>query len=85
MTSVVVLLAVALLLPCFYDLGLSRLGFKHKIFGFRGQRSNPLRHRRGLIVIYLFRVSLLLTVLFSLILYVHEKKNCKDHVGKIDL
>ena len=73
MTSVVVALAVALLLPIFTT-GLSRLGFKHKIFGFRGQRSNPLRHRRGLIVIYLFRVSLLLTVLFSLILYVHEKK-----------
>ena len=28
---------------CFYDLGLSRLGFENRI---RGQRSDPLRHRR---------------------------------------
>ena len=32
---------------CFYDLGLSRLGFKHPTFRLRGQRSNPLRQRRG--------------------------------------
>ena len=32
---------------CFYDSGLSRLGFKHPTFRLRGQRSNPLRHRRG--------------------------------------
>ena len=30
---------------CFYDLCLSRLGFEHPTF--QGQRSNPLRHRRG--------------------------------------
>ena len=33
---------------CFYDLGLSRLGFEHPTFRLRGQRSNPLRHPRGL-------------------------------------
>ena len=31
----------------FYDLGLSRLGFEYPIFRFRGERSSPLRHRRG--------------------------------------
>ena len=31
------------------DLGLSRLGFEHPIFCLRGERSNPLRHRRGLL------------------------------------
>ena len=29
---------------CFYDLGLSRLGFEHPAFRLRGQRSNSLRH-----------------------------------------
>ena len=33
------------LATCFYDLGLSRLGFEHPTF--RGERSNPLRHRHG--------------------------------------
>ena len=32
---------------CFYDLHLSRLGFEHPTFRLRGQRSNPLRHRRS--------------------------------------
>ena len=32
---------------CFYDLGLSRLGFEHPTFRLRGERSNPLPHRRG--------------------------------------
>ena len=32
---------------CFYDLGLSRLGFKHPSFRLRGERSNPMRHRPG--------------------------------------
>ena len=32
---------------CFYDLGLSRLGFEHPMFRLRGKHSNPLRHRRG--------------------------------------
>ena len=31
---------------CFYDSGLSRMGFKHPTFRLRSQRSNPLRHRR---------------------------------------
>ena len=31
---------------CFYDLGLSRLGFENPTFRLRGQRSNPVRHRR---------------------------------------
>ena len=35
---------------CFYDLGLSRLGFEHPTFRFRGQRSKPLYHRRGFII-----------------------------------
>ena len=41
-------LAMELSLPVFYDLGLSRLGFEHQTFRLRGQRSNPLCHRRGL-------------------------------------
>ena len=32
---------------CFYDSSLLRLGFEHPTFRLRGQRSNPLRHRRG--------------------------------------
>ena len=32
---------------CFYDLGMSNLGFEHLTFQWRGQRSNPLYHRRG--------------------------------------
>ena len=31
----------------FYDIGLSRLGFEHPTFHLRGQRSNPMSHRRG--------------------------------------
>ena len=38
---------VELSLPV-YDLGLSRLGFEHATSRLRGQRSNPLRHRRGI-------------------------------------
>ena len=34
---------------CFYDLGLSLLKFEHQIFRLRGERSNPLRHRCGLV------------------------------------
>ena len=30
---------------CFYDLGLSWLGFEHPTFRLRGERFNPLRHR----------------------------------------
>ena len=33
---------------CFYDLGLSRLGIEHPTFRLQGERSNTLRHRRGL-------------------------------------
>ena len=36
---------------CFNDLGLSLLGFEHPIFRMRGKRSNPLRHRRGWILV----------------------------------
>ena len=39
-------LAVELPLPVFYDLGLSRLGFKHPTFRLRGKRSSLL-HQRG--------------------------------------
>ena len=35
------------LTTCLYDLGLSRLGFEHPTFRLRGERSYPLRHRRG--------------------------------------
>ena len=31
---------------CFYELGLSRLGFEHPTFRLRGQRSNPQSQRR---------------------------------------
>ena len=37
-------LEVELLLPV---LGLSRQGFEHPTFRLQGERSNPLRHRRG--------------------------------------
>ena len=48
LTSIAGCLAVELSLPVLiYDLGLSRLGFEHPIFRLRGQRSNPLRNRRG--------------------------------------
>ena len=40
-------LGSAAVTTCFYDLVLSRLGFEHQTFRLRGQRSNPLRHRRG--------------------------------------
>ena len=33
--------------PVFTTYGLSRLGFEHRTFRLRGERSNPLRHRRG--------------------------------------
>ena len=36
---------------CFYDLGLSRLGFEHPTFSLRDARSNWLRHRHGLFVV----------------------------------
>ena len=36
---------------CFYDLGLSRLGFEHPTFSLRDARSNWLRHLRGLFVV----------------------------------
>ena len=32
---------------CFYDMGLSRLGFEHPTFRLASERSSPLRHRRG--------------------------------------
>ena len=32
---------------CFYNLGLSRLGFGHPTFRMQGERSNRLRHRDG--------------------------------------
>ena len=32
---------------CFNDIGLLRLGFEHPTFRLRGERSIPLRHRRG--------------------------------------
>ena len=33
-------------ITCFYNLGLPRLRFEHPLFRLRGERSNPLRHRR---------------------------------------
>ena len=46
---------------CFNDWGLSRLGFEHPTFRLRGERSNPLRHRRGsiFVVIEIGQLSLL--------------------------
>ena len=32
---------------CLNDIRLSRLGFEHPTYRLRGERSNPLRHRRG--------------------------------------
>ena len=34
-------------ITCFNDICLSRLGFEHPTFRLRGERSNPLRHRRN--------------------------------------
>ena len=49
-TSVAERFAVELSLQCtcFYDVGLSRLGFKHPTFQMLGERSNRLRHRPSL-------------------------------------
>ena len=38
---------------CFYDLCLSRLGFEHLTFRMWGERSNRLRHYRGLVIMRL--------------------------------
>ena len=38
---------------CFYDLCLSRLGFEHLTFRMRGERTNRLRHYRGLVIMRL--------------------------------
>ena len=40
-------LAVELLLPVFYDICLSWVGFEHPTLRLRGECSYPLRHRRG--------------------------------------
>ena len=42
-------MAVELPLPYFNDLGLLRLGIEHPTFLLRGERSNRLRHRGGLL------------------------------------
>ena len=47
---------------CFYDLGLSRLGFEHSIFRLPDERSNPLRHPRSLI-------SVIITINYANICY----------------
>ena len=51
LTTIAERLAVELCL--FYDLGMLRLpvGFEQPTFRLRGQRSNQLRHRRGLITV----------------------------------
>ena len=36
-------------ITCFYDSGLSWLGFEHPTFRLQGERFNRLRHRRGFI------------------------------------
>ena len=35
-----------------YNLGPSRMGFEYPTFRLRGERSSPLRHRRGMLGIY---------------------------------
>ena len=52
---------------CFYDLGLSRLGFEHTTFSSRGQHSSTLCHRRGLTAI-----TILISAIFSSI-YNHRR------------
>ena len=61
----------------FNDLGLSQLGFEHQTFRLRGQRSNPLRHRRcrircntsvGKFVLHLLELSFDLYIIYS---YIH--------------
>ena len=48
LTPIAELLAVELhVTTCFYKLRFVALGIEHPTFRLRGQRSNPLRHRRG--------------------------------------
>ena len=43
---------------CFYDWGLSRMEFEHPTFRLRGEGSNPLRHRFGLIMYIMLTVAI---------------------------
>ena len=43
--NVKLILSSGAVITCFYDLGLSWLGFEHSTFGLRGQCSNRLRQR----------------------------------------
>ena len=55
-----------------YDLGLSRLGFEHQTFRLRGERSNPLCHRRSCFDVsipYLAHWSITMTGFFA---YSHD-------------
>ena len=53
---------------CFNDICLSRLGFEHPTFRLRGERSNPLRHRRNK-KLYQRETSILTVVLYDLQVY----------------
>ena len=68
---------------CFYDLGLSRLGFEHQSLRLRGQRSNLLCHRcahalrlvgQSLHPVYEVMLFILALKYVLLILHVSSKK-----------
>ena len=46
---------------CFYDVGLSRLGFENPTFRLRGQRSSSLRHRHSRVDIVIESSSYIVT------------------------
>ena len=48
---------------CFYDLGLSWIGFEHPTYGLSGERSNRLRHHGGFTRICKQRKQLLIILL----------------------
>ena len=53
---------------CFYDLGLSRLGFEHPTFRLQGQRSNRLRYCRGEITMKQDEIRIILDEIFRIVI-----------------
>ena len=49
---------------CFFDLCLSRLGFEHPTLRLRGERSNPLRHRRGANILAQIKINVYIRKMF---------------------
>ena len=55
---------------CFYDLGLSWLGIEHPTLRLRDQRSNRLRHRRGI-----YKIMLLYAIVWYAMLWDLSKRS----------